>query len=362
MGAGWIRGCRYFKGVLRGCVGIAMLLFLGGRTVARHTDKSEAKKQEAVAIIQKALAAEDVRAAGSAEFEMRGTITVNEAKKKAAQGNYALLWEAPDRWHEEIQFPDYSRVRVGAKNAYWQTRSIDYELLPINDLSDALSFPRKLRALLRRLNGLEQAHNQPQSQLELGKRKIKGRQATCIVYKREYLPSESYCFDLQSGALLSEENLPWEWANAEYSDFSTFNGKVFPGTIRVERGGKAEAELHLNGISPLGKMDATTFDAPPNAKVWGHCMDGEDPAELQAPPPQYPEEMKIEHVTGRVYVYAVIGIDGMLHDMKVLPESEPRLVPATVAAISTWIYAPTSCQDTPLPVETVIVVTYTIGE
>lgn len=362
MGRRWINGYRYFEAVLLGSVGIGALLFLGARAAGRKTDNSDAKKQEAEALIQKALAAEDVRAAGSAAFRMRGIISVNGAKKQAAQGNYVLLWEAPDHWREEIQFHNYSRIRVGAKNAYWQTRSIDYELLPINDLSDALSFPHQLRALLRRLTEPEKSQAGLQPQLQLAKRKIKDRQADCILFKRAYQQSEAYCFDLQSAALLGEENMPWEGPDAEYSDFSTFKGRLFPGTIQVKRGDRAEVQFHLSEISPLGKTDGETFDAPPNARLWGSCADGERAKEVHAPAPRYPEEMKLEHISGTVYVYAVIGIDGMLHDMKVLPESEPRLVPSTIAAISTWNYAPASCGDTSFPVETIVTTTYTLGE
>lgn len=362
MSAKLMRRRRYFKTVaLAGAVTVAFLL--GARVKAAKSDNSDAKKQEAEALIQKALAAEDVQAAGSAEFGMQGTIFVNGSKKQEAQGNYSLLWEAPDRWREEIQFHNYSRIRVGAKNAYWQTCSIDYELLPINDLSDALGFPRQLRALLRRLTepGQAQGQTQPRFKLALARHKMKGRQADCILFKRAYVPTEAYCFDLQNGALVSEGNRFWGGGDVEYSDFSTFNGKVFPGTIQVERGDRAEVQFHLSGISPLGKTDAETFDAPPNATLWGSCADKERPKELYAPAPRYPDEMKLEHISGNVYVYAVIGIDGMLHDMKVLPESEPGLVPSTIAAISTWNYAPASCGGTPLPRETVVTVTYTLA-
>lgn len=362
MGARWIQSRRCFAAVLLGSVTMAALLFVGAKAAAGNADKSDAKRQEAEALIQKALAAEDVRAAGSAAFGMQGTIFVNGAKKQTAQGNYQLLWAAPDRWREEIQFHDYSRIRVGAKNAYWQTRSIDYELLPINDLSDALSFPRQLRALLRRLTEPEKSQAGPQLQLQLGKRKIKDRQAVCILFKRAYVPAEAYCFDMQNGALVSEGNRFWGGGDVEYSDFSTFNGGVFPGTIQVKRGDRADVQFHLSGISPLGKTDGRTFDAPPNAKLWGSCADGERPKEMHAPAPRYPDEMKQEHISGNVYVYAVIGIDGILHNMKVFSESEQRLVPSTIAAISTWNYVPASCGDAPLPVETVVTVTYTLGE
>lgn len=339
-----------------------MLLF--GPSVglaADKSDKSAARRQEAEALIQKALAVSDVRAAGSAQFGMRGTIFVNGAKKHVADGNYLLLWAAPDRWREEIQFHDYSRVRTGAKNAYWQTRSIDYELLPIDDLSGVLDFPRHLRGLLHRLTDPTKAQGQTQTQLDLAKRKIKGRQQECVLFRRPYQQNETYCFDMQSGALVGEENMPWEGRNAEYSDFSTFSGKIFPGTIQVKRGDQTEVQFHLNGISPLGKMDDNTFEAPPNATLWGSCADEERPKEMYAPAPQYPRQMIEDHVAGNVYVYAVVGIDEMLHDMRVLPESNQRLVPSTMGAISTWNYAPTSCEGAPLPRETVVTVTYTIG-
>lgn len=354
MSARWIKGCRYFEAIVLGCVAMATLLFFGPRAIAGNSDKNDAKRQEAEAIIQKALATEDLRAKGSAEFGMRGTISVNGAKKQVAQGNYVLLWSAPDRWREEIQFHDYSRIRVGGKDAYWQARSIDYELLPINDISDALNFPRRLRGVLRRLTDPQKSQAGPQPQLQLAKHKIRGRQEECVVFQWPYQRNEAYCFDVQTGALVSD-------GSVEYGDFSAFNGKIFPGTIQVNRGDRAEVQFRSSGISALGQMDEKTFEAPPNAMLWGSCADDEHPKEMYAPAPQYPRQMIEDHISGNVYVYAVVGIDGMLHNMKVLPESNQRLVPSTVEAISTWNYAPASCEGTPLPRETVVTTVYTIG-
>jgi Gram-negative bacterial TonB protein C-terminal len=318
-----------------------------------QSDKDAAKRQEADAIIERALSVSDIRAEGSAEFGMRGTITVNGAKKHAAEGTYLLLWMAPDRWREEIQFQDYSRMRVGTKNQYWQTRSIDYELLPINGISVALSFPGRLRSILQ--------STPDKGTLDLAKRKIHGRTGPCVLFTPEkgHVPDQAYCFDAENGALISEEHAPWNGAgDVEYSDFVSFGGKIFPGTIQLKMDGRAEAQFHVSGLSPLGQVDPKAFDAPPNAAEFGDCEEGNHPTPLHGGVPRYPEEMKREHVSGNVYVYALIGTDGKLHNMKVLPESDQRFVTATLPVMATWDYAPSSCGD----VETIVATVFRMGD
>lgn len=348
------RSERQFRGVqlLVAVVALGTMLLLvpGLSLAAGKSDKSEAKRQEAEALIQRAIAVSDVRAEGSAEFGMRGTILVNGAKKHVAQGNYLLLWTAPDRWREEIQFHDYSRIRVGAKNAYWQTRSIDHELLPINDISDALSFPMHLRAML--------LSTPDRAKFEIARRKIEGRKAECLLFTpTKKNGTQEYCFDAQDGNLVSEYNTSWAaGAKVEYTKFATFSGKFFPGMIQVKRGDEVEVQFHLNAILPLGKTDDATFEASPNAALWGSCTDGDHPVVLHAPLPE--PAMISQDMIGSVHVYAVVGTDGMLHNLKVLPESDPRFAPSTLEAISRWNYAPALCGGTPLPVEIVVTIGY----
>ncbi len=355
---GWIRGylkiTRLQAPFVAAC---AILCFALPPTVTgRNSNKDDAKNAPAEALIEKALAASDLCTPGSAPFELRGTISVNDAKRQVARGTYLLIWAAPDQWREEIQFNDYSRIRVGGKSQYSQSRSSDYELLPIYDFSSAFRFPQDLRALLQ--TGADKAN------LEVKKRKTNGRQLECVRFvPPEFSSPDQYCFDAQTSVLVGEENTRWgNGGMAKYSNFSAFDGKLFPATIQFQRDGTTTVQFQLDKISPLGKVDPKSFIAPPNAEVWADCANGTVPRALHPGMPRYPSELAEEHASGTVYVYATIGADGALHNMEVLPQSDKRFAPTTLSGISGWRYSTESCGGPPQPTETVVIVAYTLSE
>jgi protein TonB len=56
----------------------------------------------------------------------------------------------------------------------------------------------------------------------------------------------------------------------------------------------------------------------------------------------------------------VIGIDGSLHDLRIVSGVSPGLNKASLDAVEQWRYEPYKCQDTPVEVESVIQVNYSL--
>ena len=64
---------------------------------------------------------------------------------------------------------------------------------------------------------------------------------------------------------------------------------------------------------------------------------------------------------GTVYIYAVIGSDGSLHNLRIVSGVSPDLNEASLAAVQQWRYEPSTCQNTPVELESVIQVNFKLS-
>jgi hypothetical protein len=72
-------------------------------------------------------------------FEINADIRISDGDKDL-DGSYRLLWNGPGQWREEISFPAYSEVQVGAKGVVFLKRSTDVTPMRIDQLRSALGY------------------------------------------------------------------------------------------------------------------------------------------------------------------------------------------------------------------------------
>jgi protein TonB len=77
--------------------------------------------------------------------------------------------------------------------------------------------------------------------------------------------------------------------------------------------------------------------------------------------PVYPQDAKDVHVSGTVVLQAIIGMDGRIHDLRVVSAPWPSLVASAMWAVSQWQYKPYLLNGDPVDVETSINVIYSLG-
>jgi len=350
---------------------IVALVLLILPTMARAKNKKDTSadaRQKALQLFQKALAISDIRAKDSQPFALTGIIEIPSGHGKSATGNYSLLWAGPDRWREEIRFVNYSRVRVGGKDRYWQVRSTDFEPLPFLSLEGALDYIGHLRhwAEPDSISGLQE--------LKFKDKKIAGAKTECAVLTEEheirvsrgvakFKTTTTYCFNPSNGGLASTSASASPPETIEYSDFVPFAGKAVPSTIVVAEDRAPIVQFHISQISPLGNEDPKMFVPPSSAEEWDSC----DTANLKKAEiirqqvPIYPQVARTSHIAGSVSVYAVIGADGLLHNMKVLVSPSVLLSQSAVDALQGWHYQPATCNGKPLANETVLTIVYALG-
>lgn len=331
---------------------LSVLALLFAVPACGQSDKDAAARAQATALFAKALAVTDLRAPGSPPFELRSTITTHQHAHKDATGTYLLKWASPEKWREEIRFPDYTRVRVGGKDQYWQSRTTPYEGLLVLDLDQALDFLRELHVWAR-----PEAMKDPES-VKLHRTKVEKMKSDCVTLTLtapQYEPD--YCFDSSNGTLVSAKR-----GSNEFSKFTPFAGKFFPGNIRIKDTSAALITFIVNSILPLGSADSGDFQPAAGATAWPSCDNPDSvPKIKQRVVPTYPVSERLRHIEGTVDLYGVIGADGLVHNFKVLSAPDIGLANATVAAFEQWEYAPETCHGTPVPVEILLRMVYLGG-
>lgn len=325
-------------------------------TPLRAGDKSSkdaAARAQALALFQKALAVSDIRAPGSPPFELQGKIDVRESSgAKLANGTYLLKWAAPDKWREEIHFPNYFRIRIGSKDGYFQSRNIPYEVEPVCDLSIVMGFLKELHVWAR------QSSIADLQKINIHQRKVGGVKADCVTLLREkdddYGPE--YCFDPSKGVLLRS-------GDAEFSSFISVGGKLFPSTVLVKGASSTTVKLTHSPIASLEGISDADIQPAPDAAFWPSCNDPDQLAHfLHVARPEYPAEARRARAQGTVVAYGIVGADGRLHNLKILNNPDIDLAKSALASWSRWEYAPEICHGTAVPTEIVIRVVFNLGD
>jgi TonB family protein len=77
--------------------------------------------------------------------------------------------------------------------------------------------------------------------------------------------------------------------------------------------------------------------------------------------PGYPQDAKAARVSGTVVLEALIGMDGGVHDLRVVSAPWPSLAASALWAVSHWQYKPYRLNGEPVEVKTTVNVIYTLG-
>lgn len=78
-------------------------------------------------------------------------------------------------------------------------------------------------------------------------------------------------------------------------------------------------------------------------------------------PPTYPQAAKASRIQGTVILSGVIGIDGKVRELEPLSSPSPLLTGAAIDSVKSWQYRPYLLNGTPVEVDTVINVVFSLG-
>ena len=114
--------------------------------------------------------------------------------------------------------------------------------------------------------------------------------------------------------------------------------------------------LGASGVLGMILTSGPDLPLPPPIRVGGQIQNARLLHRVQ---PVYPEDAIQQQVSGVVKLEAIIGVDGVVRDLKLL-EGHPMLATAAIDAVSQWRYRPTRLNGIDVEVVTLIDVRFNL--
>jgi len=274
-------------------------------------------------------------------FQMKASVRV-ENKGKPVDGSYILLWNGPDRWREEIILPGYSEVKVGSKGVVSLKRSTGFIPVPIDQLHRTLSYGYAPLAP-EATEVIKEVHD----------RKRNGVKVECVEIAAQNKNTREVCVDGSTGALVRQS----PFLDREPMPVGT---KLFPRFLSYVENGKPLDEVQVTELTTTEQLPSSAFEPPVGAVSKPGCINPNPVRLIKKVSPSYLEAERQSHVEGTVAIYAVIGTDGIPHELRIVSGVTPGLNKASLDAVQQWRYEPARCAGIAVDVETVMTVNYSL--
>ena len=294
------------------------------------------KQQEAYAFFARARDISNLEAKGSPPFVLEAKITLYGGGGSHEDGSYYQAWESDSESRSEISFPGYHAIRVNHSATSWYSSNLAYTPYFVFQTNRVFSFPFRLDV-------------QPTQKLTKPRQRIiNGLSAECAGFSiRASKQRYESCFDSATGYLIQEDDPTW-FVTFELGDYARVGGKVFPRELRVLQDGRLIVEAKVTKLFSNAKMNENMFASPPGIEATPRaiCAKGQvlDARLVTKVPPQYPPDAIRNRMGGTVVLYADVGKDGVPRGLTVLRTPGTAFSQASLAAVSRWRYAPTTCE------------------
>jgi TonB family protein len=156
--------------------------------------------------------------------------------------------------------------------------------------------------------------------------------------------SPVYCFD-PAKPILRFASSYGDAYRTSFGDPVIFQGRSIARDIHVTYKDKPFLNLHLETLEALQPVNESDFTPPADAvklpprriAISAGVMQGNL---MNKVAPVYPESAKQKRIQGAVILYATIGVDGHVQDLRVLNSPSQDLSDAAVVAARQWTYKP----------------------
>jgi TonB family protein len=311
-----------------------------------------AKQQEAIKKVEQAVAHTNIFELPS--FQMKANVQI-EAQGKLVDGKYQLLWNGPEQWREEIHFPGYTEVQVGAKGTVSIQRSTAFLPLRIYQLHTALGFGSGTLGTGAASASLVQWGLAPKDKVKkIYKQKEHGKAQTCVAYENDVKRQLEICVSDTTNTIVRSDSFSDNDIQPAGSD------KVYPRFLSFIEERKTVANASIIDFTTAPQFGPDLFTPPAGTLPQAGCMNPMPPELIKRVIPQYPDSARRNYIEGTVSVDARIGVDGVTRIGEVVGHSSPDLEQSSIKALGNWRYEPATCNGKPVEVETVLQVNYSL--
>jgi hypothetical protein len=322
---GWVRQTR--AGTFSALLILLLVTWLGA---------VEKKQGEGAALIGRAREISDIQAEGSPPFHLRAKVQLREVQGGGLkEGIYFIQWAAKRRLRSEISFDRFDQVAGRQEERSWRNRNMVYQPWRIHQVMEAFNFQSVLK-----LRPGEEVKS-------VEERAIGNATVDCVELTEKQHRSRKMCIDASSSVLRQYDD---SLIVCEYQDYSNFNGKMFPGLIRVFESGRLIIEINLRELAVDPEFRPSVFVAPSGSEEWVSCEHPQAPKPIEIPSPPFPESARRTRTSGVVVLFVEIGVDGRVRDPDVVRSPSPELTASAVNTIvNRWRLQPATCGDVPVP-------------
>ena len=308
------------------------------------------KETEAASLLDRAELLSGVRADGAPAFRLKVDFNVVQ-EGFSQEGAYSEIWESRTRWRRETTLGDFRRTEVASGRRLWR---LDSATAP-ERIADILGFfelsmPTPLMQMFLKPTRIED-------------QQIRGMSMRCIETSDGSWGTFALCFDKNTGALAAQlEPLRVGMGIAAkdciFSHYQKFGGHIVAGAYQCYEDGHLKFQARVASITAAeATPDPALFAALAGAKEMVNCLGPIMQGKLiDKVEPRLPLALGIKGAT--VDLYAVIGTDGRLHELKVTSPPNPEFDGPALEAARQRRYKPSTCDGEPVEVETHLEVRY----
>lgn len=269
-------------------------------------------------------------------YRLRARVVVySDPRTEPGQYSFINLGERGTRTEMKLPGYEHKEIRLGTlpKTSYYYYRNADYEPLVALHAREAAN----LHWFLLQTEWAEFVR----------KRKVAGRSLTCVEGAKPR--GASLC--------LGDDGLPFSYntpvMSAQFSDYTSFGDKTYPLRITVFIDKEPILVITVENIENLTEDDSL-LAVPTGWERFPDCSKVGQGRAISQPKPN-----PVGDLAGKVVMWATINREGVLRGLTVIKSSGSTALDAeAMRAVQNWRYEPYRCGDTPVPVETTIVVNF----
>lgn len=286
-------------------------------------------------------------------FEMRATVR-SDNYGKPLDGSYLLLWNSPEQWREEINFPGYSETRVGVKGTVFMKRTTDVMPLSIYQLQSLFGYGTLAYGTGTPSSFFHTAQRPGETIKRVHTQKINGVKVKCAEIIDPYKFTRYVCVDVQTGTLVRQQ----PFVDRE---MIAAGEKRFPRFLRYVEKGKPLAEAHITEFKTAPQFAPLAFEPPPGAVSRPGCMNPTPAYRINRVPPYYPEKERQSWVQGTVAIDTLIGNDGVPRQFRIVSNTTPGLNNSSLDTVRQWRWEPATCNGVAVEIEVVVRINYQLN-
>jgi TonB family protein len=293
-------------------------------------------------------------------WHLKMDVQLFDAKgKPSEQGTMEEFWASPQLNRITFSMPSYTVTRLRNRDGLFITRSQAYPPATLDDLLDQVVHP------------MPHEKDIDDAKPDLRKEKFGKVELECIMLDQPlrsvpYPPLglfPTYCLDPGKDSL----RVTTELGSLMFlrNRMGVFQGR----SVVVDVTGVSDGVQIMSGhVTQLAGASPVDADFTPGADmepvttsatlVASGVMAGKALTQAQ---PVYPEKAKMNHVSGKVVMHAIVGRDGRIESLHLVSTDDPDLAIAAIAAVRKWTYKPYLLNGVPTEVETTINVNFTFG-